>query len=488
MRRQVEVYVPCLRVLVAIAIGATIVSCADDSPEPLSPGLEPRKLHSIQALGESVLAPFGAQPSTNPNLQGSASARLASKVPGFGGAFVDHRRKVLVVYLVPGTDVSAAGSVIRADLIAHGRAELGVDILPGRFAFADLVKWRNALVLGYKQGVLLGEIDERSQQVRIGVVGESARVLVSARAQQLAIPEGAVNVHVTKIPEPYATLRSAIRPMPAGMQIVGSFEQDGAHYELTCTYGPNVTYDGSAHMVVNSHCTQVGTLGGLIGALMYQPGDREFDRYGTEVQDPARSSTLYGCPSGELCRYSDAALVRANASCYLCDPRTDLGAIARTVQRVTLPTVYGLLDIDDANPRINLTGILSSLYVGDTLDKVGRTTGWSAGEVTSTSSTISLADGTRLDNVTVRAGSGGGDSGSPVVFKTSAGEYMLAGILWGGIRDYNSESGTTFYYSKWSQVDYELGSPAVDLYPIPGSSGGGGGGGGSCSPDCPEPL
>lgn len=279
------------------------------------------------------------------------------------------------------------------------------------------------------------------------------------------MPTDAVTIDVIPEPVPLVTLQDRIRPMQAGTQITMVFNQ--TFDTATCTYGPIVVYQNVRHMVTNSHCTQLGAIGGLVGAWAYQATTFSGDRYGTEVQDPPLSS-FYGCPSGQSCRYSDAALIKVGYSGWFVDIRTDWGYLARPASRATLPSIYGSLTIDGSNPRLALSGTLSSLYVGDTLEKVGRTTGWTAGEVTSTNSNISLSDGTRLQNVTVRAGVGRGDSGSPVFFRGSSGLYFLAGLLWGGngIQP-DGVSFDTFYYSKWSNVDYELGTTLPDLDPVP---------------------
>jgi len=134
-----------------------------------------------------------------------------------------------------------------------------------------------------------------------------------------------------------------------------------------------------------------------------------------------------------------------------------------------LPTIYGTLTIDGTNPRIGLIDTSPFYFVGDTADKVGRTTGWTAGEITSTYTTISLPTGTLLHNMTVRAGAGRGDSGSPVFFRRPDEQYFLSGLLWGGlINQPDGNSGDTFYYSTWSNVNYELtGAAQPQLDPVP---------------------
>lgn len=468
---------------------AGIVGCdwapdALTSPSPL-PGLQAAAAAAPDTLHRLVQQPVG--PRGRPPL--SASARLAEVDSKFGGAFVDAATRTLHVYLTDMANAATTRAVLEAEVHRRGRPELTVTVRPGQFAYAQLEAWRDTLRFGRATGVVLQEVDERRNRLRIGVLDEVTRSRVAGMIERTNVPRAAVLVEIVPEPVPLATLRDRYRPLRGGLQIFTAWDQNGFYgfygrQTATCTYGINVTYGGAAHMITNSHCTQHGRIGGLINAAGAQAGDTDWDRYGTEIQDPALQSGLYGCPAGEECRYSDAALFRIDN-----DPITgsltwnDLGGIMRTTQRGTLPTIYASLTVS-GSPRIPLSGILQDVYVGDVIEKVGRTTGWSAGEVTSTSSTLSLADGTRLDNVTVRAASGGGDSGSPVFFQASTGGYFLAGILWGGLKNYDGVSGDTFIYSKWRNVDYELGEPLVnDLYPIPSGGGGGGGGGEPCVPE-----
>jgi hypothetical protein len=91
--------------------------------------------------------------------------------------------------------------------------------------------------------------------------------------------------------------------------------------------------------------------------------------------------------------------------------------------------------------------------VGQTVNKVGRTTGWTQGLVTNTcvNTGVSGSNIVQLCQTFVSAGVGGGDSGSPVFRGTSS--VTLVGILWGG-----NSSGTQFVYSPIANIEQELGA------------------------------
>ena len=91
--------------------------------------------------------------------------------------------------------------------------------------------------------------------------------------------------------------------------------------------------------------------------------------------------------------------------------------------------------------------------VGEIVNKVGRTTGWSQGDVTGTcvNTGVSGTNIVQLCQDHVNASVGGGDSGSPVFSITdnpAIDDVELKGILWGG-----NSAGTTFVYSPIANVE-----------------------------------
>jgi hypothetical protein len=92
--------------------------------------------------------------------------------------------------------------------------------------------------------------------------------------------------------------------------------------------------------------------------------------------------------------------------------------------------------------------------VGQTANKVGRTTGWTQGQVTATcvNTGVSGSNIVQLCQTFVSAGVGGGDSGSDVFRITSGSSVVLLGVLWGG-----NSAGTQFVYSPMSGVERDLG-------------------------------
>ena len=197
-----------------------------------------------------------------------------------------------------------------------------------------------------------------------------------------------------------------------------------------------------------SHCTNVQ--GGVEATPYWQPaGSGASTQIATEVSDPAYEKSLPGCPRGNrVCRYSDAA-----RAVYTNGTSGALGLIARTdAPNNNSLEVVGSFTIksDDCNGQATVGGCLPS---GTVVNKVGRTTGWTQGQITNTCVNTGVS-GTRIVQLCqtfVTAGVAGGDSGSDVFQITSGTDVKLAGILWGG-------SGSSFVFSPLGNVVRELGA------------------------------
>lgn len=444
-----------LREAQALAAISVLSGCADS---PLDPSRAAREARLTELPSAAIV---GLMPST-------ASGRIAQSVPGFGGAYMEGG--VLHVYVKSLIDTATARPAVIAELARGGRTATPIRFLPGTFSFAEFARWRALSEVFEDESVIGFDIDERKNRMRVFVQESHEKAMLEARARDHQIPASAFTVELRPNMEALAYLTDRFRPARAGFIVRVFYNQDGQNYTDPCTYGPNVTYNDLRHMVVNSHCTQVGSLGGLVNADVYQGTVSSSNKIGTEVADPHYTSSTYGCPSGQLCRYSDAALVKFTSEVI----QRDIGGVARTTQRALLPSITGSTEIDVANPRFALSGELSSLFVGDTLDKVGQRTGWTAGIVESTCRNIQTADRpgyTTLCSIVVAAGTGKGDSGSPVFFKTSQGEYLLAGIVHAGAVDPITGLGQEYYASSWYNVNYELALGALDILNDPEGSG-----------------
>jgi hypothetical protein len=353
-------------------------------------------------------------------------AAVASRVPGFGGMYL--QGNVLMVYLTNPSQQAAAVGAIQTVFGPDRIPAAGVQILPARYGFTQLAAWHSRMVgLFNLPGVVLTDIDEKTNQLKVGVTTAWSTSAVASRLTQFGIPRDAVRIVPMQPFVQTAALRDQIRPIEGGIQIAFSM--------FLCTQGFNGVRAGVNGFVVNSHCTDVQ--GQNTGTQHYQPTVGNGNLIGQEIADPPY--TLDKCPLsliGHLCRYSDSAYSQRDAGVT-----ADQGFIARTdgVNTGSL-TISGQF-------RIVSEGAST---VGQTVNKVGRTTGWTSGQVTDTCVDVLVLGSldAEICQDIVSAKVGAGDSGSPVFAITSGNDVELRGILWGGNLD-----GTVFVYSPIANIE-----------------------------------
>ncbi|CAN5669384.1 hypothetical protein BH23GEM6_BH23GEM6_26090 [soil metagenome] len=309
---------------------------------------------------------------------------------------------------------------------------------------------------------VFASIDSDAKMLVFGVEHPGVSRGVQNVLARRGIPAGAYRIEISDPILPMSdNLRSEHRPTVGGLQI----HWDG----YVCTLGFNVDHGGGRSFVTNSHCT---TKQGENSGTFYNQPSRTISStpIADEAHDPAYSASLAGCSAGKKCRYSDAsrALYRTAAG-------SEQGTIAKTtgVNNGSLTTA-GHFSISSQNNT-------ATSYSGE-FHKVGRTTGWTSGNVTNTCATVNVS-GSNIQllcqTLVQRTGSAivqGGDSGSSVFSITSGDNVELAGILWGG-----SSSGDLFVFSPLSGIVRELGSMTAT---VDGGGGDGGGGGGGEEPPC----
>jgi hypothetical protein len=359
--------------------------------------------------------------------------RVAEAVPEFGGMFRDDDG-ALAVYLTNPAQKDRAQEAIERTLGAGFVGPRGLRVRQGRYGFAELSQFnRQAQGALSLKGVTFTDLDEAHNRLTIGVETAADVASVQLDVMRFGIPADALTVAVTGRIYALATLRSKVRPMPGGMQInFGNY---------LCTGGFMATRAGVRGFVTNSHCT--GKQGGVTGTVYYQPlASTAGARVGVETVDP-NYATGGTCPAGRRCRWSDSAFVKFDSAVT-----SKKGYIART-------NGLGSLTINTTTPAFRIIGETGSPLVGETLNKMGRTTGWSQGKVKQTCANVLVSGSTVAlycqDLVTAKVAAG--DSGSPVFKLSTSPKVRLYGILWGG-----NSAGTMFVFSRFSQIQKELGT------------------------------
>jgi hypothetical protein len=302
-------------------------------------------------------------------------------------------------------------------------------------------------------GTVFAARDQETGQLVFGVERPAVANDIAPIMARRGIPEAGYRVQLTEPIHFMSSLRDEHRPVVGGVQIHWS--------QYVCTLGFSVDHDGGRSFITNSHCTDSQ---GSTGDTQYNQPSRTVspDPIGFEADDPAyfRGGV---CSRGKVCRYSDAA--RA-----LYEPGIESQArIAKTT--------------GENNGSLEVAGHFSiasqdntSTTFSGTIHKVGRTTGWSSGNVTNTCATVNVSGSSiqlLCQTLVQRSGTqivGGGDSGSPVFTRGSNDNVQLIGILWGG-----SSSGDLFVFSPFSAVQDELGSMTATTDGVGGDGNGNGG-------------
>jgi len=384
------------------------------------------------------LQPVGPETRATPeNLVGArGQEQLVREIPGYGGFFLDEDG-VPNVYLMDSDEGIDAELEIAQFMRGHGMRPQSVKVRHGDFSIPQLDDWLQEAAKGVLQdeGVVSVDIDDRLNRVSVGVTDAGMVEATRTRLSGLGIPEGALDVVVYGPIERAATLQDFVRPVSAGLQINFDF--------FVCTLGFNVSAVNGRRapsFVTNSHCTDVQ--GGTEDTRYFQPAFFVPDAFiGREVDDPAYDPI--NCFDGFVCRLSDAARVRYDGGV---DFR--VGSISRT----TGPNNFNL-DIVDSWKIVAKRDPI----VGQVVNKVGRTTGWSRGPVLATG-VITQQAGTNIlifDQAFAEGPVGPGDSGSPV-FRTDESYAALQGLLWG-----SGGGGTFFVFSPISNIEAELGKLTV---------------------------
>ncbi|HEX5726246.1 MAG TPA: hypothetical protein VFX98_12315 [Longimicrobiaceae bacterium] len=395
---------------------------------------------ALAACADDPSAPQAARTVREPSLQVSAPdpRELASRIPAFGGYYLD--RGIPTVWVTEQESADEAVSALEGFARSRGVARGAIRVRLGGHSYTELADWfdRATPVLAL-DGVISTDLDEAENTVTIGVDNPGRVRAVTNLLRGLGIPEGVVRIRQADPIYTTASLRDQVRPVTGGLQI--------NYGNYVCTLGFNALHSQGASYITNSHCT--GRQGGVQGTVHYQSlASQAGSRIGVEVADPVYA-TGGSCPKGKTCRFSDSSRGLYDAGVLF-----SLGRVARTTSSGNLT---GSLTIDASNPFLTITGKGSPPVVGQSVSKVGRTSGWTTGNVTNTCVNTSV-QGSKVMlycQTFVAAGVLGGDSGSPVF--TGSGNVSLVGILWGG-----NSAGNSFVMSPIGQVEQELGSLTVN--------------------------
>ncbi|HEU0299906.1 MAG TPA: hypothetical protein VFR37_10635 [Longimicrobium sp.] len=435
---------------VLILLAAAVLAACDRGGQPLGP--------EAAGGGASLQAASVAADPT------PGQMAVAQAVPGFGGYFIDERGAP-TVYLTDPAHRPAAEAALAGFLASYGWSAADLQVRQAQYSYAQLDawyrgSWTRALAL---PGTVFGDVDEGSNRLRFGGVDAAAVTSIASTLASLGVPAAAVQVQLAAPVLQAASLRDKIRPPHGGLQIQ-FFASPVSPLVNVCTLGFNAVKDGVQSFITNSHCTnkQGGTdlrtdyYQSTRGGVIPTP-----DNYvGFEADDPAYA--LGGdCPLGRTCRFSDASRAQYGAG-----QTFTLGNVARAAApnpgAINGDDDPSVLVIDSVTPTWRISAEQANPVMGQTLNKTGRTTGWTQGTVAATcvDINVSASEITQRCQSLVGAFVAGGDSGSPVFGTHTDGTIFLAGILWGSSTDLVTNE-VQFIFSPLGAVESELGELAT---------------------------
>lgn len=367
-------------------------------------------------------------------------ASIARQAPGFGGMYYDSEGR-LNIFMTPASQRSpeasrAISNRVSASLARYGRAVPAagdIVIRTGTRDYAELTMLHErALPVVGQSGVVFTDIDETRNRLTVGVLEGTSQAEIDAALRTLGVPADAVDLEISPsiVPLSGHTLENLQEPFGGGMQISFYDEQ----YIYLCTLGFNLLRGAAErpgkYFMTNSHCTLDQAV--VTGIDFWAPLPFgivvPYAFLGVEVEDPPYFNAP--CIAGWRCRWSDAAMVR-----YAEESRAAVGTIYRTKSFGTGATP-GSIEIDESAPAFSVVAERPWSLVGEVVNKMGRSTGWTRGAVTRNCVNVRRSSSpptALLCQAFVSAGSYFGDSGSPVFQPIGDSHNVrLHGILWGG--------------------------------------------------------
>lgn len=427
----------CLALL-AFAIGLS--ACADEV-HPLKP---PASADRSTAGGNS--STLGRPQNVRP--EESAFAELADVAPSAAGFYYDSTGTLIARVRDPRDDPGAIGQIRRL-VTTHPELNPGgalratkFKVVRADFTYRQLSEWRDVAfdhVLGSVAGVRLLDLDEAHNRVTLALDDASFATTRATVVQTLGglgvdsaalrfIVAPATPIHLN-LATPSMLTSATTDPLAAGLLIT--------YGGYGCTLGFVAVRNNVTGFVTASHCSN--SMYGLDGTQYLQGG-----RFvATETVDP----NGYTC--GILlrtCRGADA-----NFSAAANNYPMSVGLILHTTGLNN-----GALTVNQVMPYWTVVQAGPTPALGQRVDKVGMTTGWTSGQVDGTCQDA-YPTGWTVTRCTVSAtyGAGDGDSGAPVfvilpyyVWQDGT-EVALVGV--------HSSTWGDRYFSPLSRIESDLG-------------------------------
>jgi hypothetical protein len=380
---------------------------------------------------------------------------------GFAGMYYDLEGE-LVIRL---TSSAPEGGLVQSVEAAFQDDDLRIAnhrVLSADFEWQELVDWRLRISSGpqWTDAITAIGIDERRNQIGIGVDDLGAEHEIRERLAELGVPDEAVfliesprlswtgrdaSVDGSTIAASSHTLQHRQRPLVGGLRINHSTQN-------SCTYGAAVGGFTYPAFITASHCTP--NPGSVDPFDFHQATVHHLNWFAEEAVDPAiLPMTASECVhlsggGGNGCRHADAVV--GSLDHVLPDSISDqsFGVIARTVDR---DPVASSLEIDG---QFYITGRVNAPLSGQPLEKVGSTTGWTYGAVSHTCwDKQNEFYVWMLCQYSFTGGATGQDSGAPVFHRFAHDYVRIAGLVW--LWDVNQNE---TWFAPMTKLDQHLGA------------------------------
>lgn len=429
-----------------LGLSLILIGCQSSVPEMSSPN--PQSMQDTNANRRNQpLTPLNLQRpnytnSYNPGMAGDFE-RLAEDDPSFGGYILNSNGE-LDIFLTSKSDSLALENKIGQSIksVIQRRNSKKVEIQEAKvfdsakihqvtYNYKQLSDWRNLLrheVFSEKDFSGMS-VNIRENAVEISTIQEGGWGKMRSIAAKLKIPQKALKLKIRPRAELISlsgTLDDAQSTYVGGLRIF-------AQGVNGCTLGLNSNlydnYGGSVYgYITNAHCT---TYTGYPDYTEHFQGTfGSANPIGVEHTDPSPfdSSVNTLCGYNVTCRWSDSAFIEYYPGAAQNAPYEIVRTIDRGYQG-------GSLSIDSyfpTTPVANEYGI----YLGDPIEKIGQTTGWTYGTANEVCVDVAVTDSfTRLCQVYSDIEVLPGDSGSPAFNLVDPGNSLALGLVWGGDLD-----------------------------------------------------
>lgn len=278
----------------SLALVCLLASCSSSETGPIEPSLSTEQSDTRM----SVIMPGEVQ-----------DFAFAERFPDYAGLWFDSEGDAFEVGVASARMQPEMESEARNMIAARYPVGSSPNVRQRRvqYSFLQLAGWRHAMQKAFQdERVFAIDLDERANAVTFFVSDLSAGSSVKELAASLSVPLSAVRFEQGEPFRPLVQVTDRRRPVENGFQL----EFDSGSGDAFCTLGAAATGPGNKKgFVTASHCSSGLMVGNGVNGIDYHQSIIAFlnvNKVADEAIDPSLFSGGFYCPSGKLCRWSDA--------------------------------------------------------------------------------------------------------------------------------------------------------------------------------------